>query len=226
MNESDRPSAPARRRPPFPPWFDRLVKLLGVVIAGGPVYILLLAAYAGSAENTEAGYQPEQPVDYSHAVHAGKLGMDCRYCHTSVEDAAHAAIPPTQTCLNCHTGILPDSEKLVLVKESHATGTSIPWKRVHDLPGFVYFDHSIHVNRGVGCVTCHDRVDKMDVVWQAKPLSMGWCLECHREPERFLRPMDRIYDMTWEPEDQLELGRRLKKEYGIKTSTNCSTCHR
>jgi hypothetical protein len=126
MSESTSPLPPGKRRPVFPPWFDRFVKLLGIVIAGGPVYVILLAAYANSSENTHVGYQPEQPVPYSHALHVDKLGMDCRYCHTTVEDAAHAAVPPTQTCLNCHTAILPESAKLVLVRRATPPASPSP----------------------------------------------------------------------------------------------------
>jgi hypothetical protein len=228
MNEDSSPPATHRRRLVFPPWFDRFVKLLLVVIAGGPVYVILLAAYAGSAENTETGYMPTQPVEYSHELHAGQLGMDCRYCHTGVEVGRHAAIPPTQTCMNCHTGILPESEELALVKESHRTGLPVRWIRVHDLPGFTYFDHSAHVRRGVGCLSCHGRIDKMEVVYQEDPLTMGWCLDCHREPEPHLRPLDKITDMEWSlpEEEQLPLGRRLREELDIDPSTNCSACHR
>ncbi len=227
MNADAQPPETPRRRLIFPPWVDRLVKLLLVVAAGGPVYVLLLAAYAGSSENTETGYMPTQPVPYSHELHAGQLGMDCRYCHTGVESGRFATLPPTQTCMNCHSGILPDSEDLALVKKSHETGMPIPWKRVHDLPGFAYFDHSAHVTRGVGCVSCHDRVDKMEVVYKAKPLTMGWCLDCHREPEEHLRPLDRITDMDWKPAgDPVDQGRRLRAELDINPSTSCSTCHR
>ncbi len=176
------------------------------------------------------GYQPEQPLPYSHATHAGKLGIDCRYCHTTVEHAAVAAVPPTQTCMNCHTKIglkEGQSDKLQLVRDSNANGTPIPWVRVHDLPDFVYFDHSAHVRRGVGCVSCHGRVDKMEVVYQAEPLSMGWCLGCHRNPEPHLRPLERITEMDWVPwEDRAAMGRRLREEYNIDPSTDCSTCHR
>ena len=215
------------RGPIFPPWFDKLVKLGGLVVGGGAVYVALLAAYGASPTALNVGYQPVQPVENSHRLHVGELGMDCRYCHNTVMDAAKAAVPPTQTCMNCHSMVRKDSEKLLLLNESYTTGLPIPWVRVHDLPDFVYFDHSAHVNRGVGCVSCHGRVDKMEVVYQAERLSMGWCLECHREPEKHLRPKDQITSMDWIPEeDQESLGRRLRKEYEINPSTDCSTCHR
>jgi hypothetical protein len=222
---SEGPAAPSG--PVFPPWFDQAVKLLGGVVGVGLVYLLVVGAYAVGPTTINVGYQPDQPVEYSHALHAGQLGMDCRYCHDTVEDAAHASIPPTQTCMNCHAMIRTESEKLIQVRESYNTGRSIPWVRVHDLPDHVYFDHSAHVRRGVGCVSCHDRVDKMEVVYQAEPLSMGWCLDCHRDPEAHLRPLDKVTVMDWVPEeDQETLGARLAREYGIEASTDCSTCHR
>jgi hypothetical protein len=129
--------------------------------------------------------------------------------------------------MNCHTNIRRDSEKLQLLRDRHARGEPVPWVRVHDLPDFAYFNHSAHVRRGIGCVSCHGRVDKMEVVWQSAPLSMGWCLDCHRNPEQHLRPLDAITQMDWVPaEDQLTLGRRLRDEYNINPSTDCSTCHR
>jgi hypothetical protein len=184
-------------------------------------------AYGASPRTINVGYAPVQPVPYSHALHAGELGIDCRYCHTAVEEAAHAAIPPSQTCMNCHTSIRRDSDKLRLLRDKHAKGEPVPWVRVHDLADYAYFNHSAHVRRGIGCVSCHGRVDKMEVVWQTAPLSMGWCLDCHRNPEQHLRPVEFVTQMDWVPnEDQLALGRRLREEYNIDPSTDCSTCHR
>jgi hypothetical protein len=175
----------------------------------------------------DVGYQPQQPVPYSHAIHAGKLGMDCRYCHSTVEETAAAAVPPTQTCMNCHSQIRADSPKLAEVQHSYATGEPIHWVRVHDLPDYAYFNHSAHVRRGVGCVSCHGRVDRMEVVAQEQPLSMSWCLDCHRNPEKHLRPLDQITTMDWQPEeDPLTLGANLRRQYNINPSTDCSTCHR
>jgi hypothetical protein len=168
-------------------------------------------------------------VPYSHALHAGELGIDCRYCHNTVEKAAHAAIPPTQTCMNCHAKIRTESPKLEPVRSSYASGMPVEWVRVHDLPDYVYFNHSAHVTRGVGCVECHDRVDTMEVVYQARPLSMGWCLDCHRNPETRLRPKEFVTVMDWEPaegETRAALGARLRQEYGLNPSEDCSTCHR
>jgi hypothetical protein len=166
-------------------------------------------------------------VPYSHALHAGELGIDCRYCHNTVEQAAHAAIPPTQTCMNCHTNIYPESPLLLPVRESYATGLPMRWVRVHDLPDYVYFNHSAHVNRGVGCAECHGRVDKMEVVYQAEPLSMGWCLDCHRNPETRLRPADKITDMAWvRDKDPRVVGGRWRPRHPVNPPEDCSTCHR
>ncbi len=219
----------SKYQPIFPRWVDHLNRLVILLIAGGGIYAIVLILYATSPQATTVGYQPAQPVPYSHQLHTGELGMDCRYCHQGVETGAKALIPPTQTCMNCHLKIWPDSPKLAPVRESYATGKPVEWIRIHDLPDFVYFDHSAHVNNGIGCATCHGRVDKMDEtgVFQALPLNMGWCLDCHRQPEKFLRPKEFITVMDWQPsEDQLELGQRLRKEYNVNPSTDCSTCHR
>jgi hypothetical protein len=211
----------------FPPWIDRARPLAGVLLGIAPIYLLVLVYYGGSPETTDVGYAPEQPVPFSHRLHAGELGIDCRYCHNTVEQAATAAVPPTATCMNCHQRIAPESEKLRPVRHSAATGEPVPWVRIHDLPDYVYFDHSIHLAKGIGCVSCHGRVDTMDVVAQRETLSMGWCLECHRKPEPHLRPIDRITDLGWVPdEDGDVLGARLRKEYDVNPTTDCSTCHR
>ena len=212
----------------FPKWVNSLRPGLAVVSLSLPAYLVLLAAYGGSPRTTDVGYAPSQPVEYSHAVHAGDLGIDCRYCHNTVEIAPRAAVPPTQTCMNCHAAIRSQSEKVIPVRESYATGMPIRWVRVHDLPDYVYFNHSAHVRRGVGCVSCHGRIDKMDVVSQAETLSMGWCLDCHRNPDPWLRPVESITQMDWVAPngDQLALGRRLREDYSISPSTDCATCHR
>lgn len=211
----------------WPKWIDSLRVVLGAVLLVLPVYATVLLWYGGSPKTTDVGYAPVQPVPYSHALHAGQLGIDCRYCHNTVEVAAHASIPPTQTCMNCHTKIRATSPKLVRIRESAATGLPVPWIRVHDLPDYAYFNHSAHVRRGVGCVECHGRVDKMEVVRQEQPLSMGWCLDCHRNPEPRLRPPELVTQMDWTPnEDRLQLGRRLREQYHLNPSEDCSTCHR
>jgi hypothetical protein len=217
------------RSPIFPKWLDSLRPVIVVGVFGIlPVYVIALVYYAGSPRTTDVGYQPEQPVPYSHALHAGELGIDCRYCHTTVGKAASAAIPPTQTCMNCHATIYPESPLLLPVRESFSTGMSVPWVRVHDLPDYVYFNHSAHVSRGVGCAECHGRVDRMEVVYQVESLSMGWCLDCHRDPAPRLRPLDKVTDLAWEPhaDERLDLGRRLQDQFDIHPSEDCSTCHR
>lgn len=213
----------------FPRWANYLRPALVLAVVGGALYVPALVGLGGSPKATAVGYAPEQPVPYSHALHVGKLGMDCRYCHTSVENAGFAALPATQTCMNCHSTIKADSPKLLKVRESWASGKPIEWVKVHDLPDYAYFNHSAHVNKGVGCVSCHGRVDQMDVVKQVQPLSMAWCMECHREPEKHLRPVAQVTSMSWKATDQLKTGVELKKQYAIRDSgylTNCSTCHR
>jgi hypothetical protein len=185
----------------------------------------LLAAIFRSSYVTQAGVVRAQPVPFSHKHHVS--GIDCRYCHTSVEESAFAGLPPTKTCMNCHSQIWADSPMLEPVRESLRTGRSIEWTRVHNLPGFVYFDHSIHVQKGIGCVTCHGRVDEMPLMWREHSLYMEWCLACHREPERFVRPRQEVFNMNWQPPvDQTALGQKLVKDYHIRKLTNCSACHR
>lgn len=166
----------------FPRWMNTAVPAAGaggLVAAGALVAVI---TYYGTNKHTEVGYTPAQPVPYSHKLHAGKLGIDCRYCHVAVERSAAAGIPPTEICMNCHAKVKTDAPALLPVRESFATGRPVPWKRVHKLPDFVYFNHAVHVRVGVGCVSCHHRIDQMLEVSQAEPLSMGWCLDCHRDP--------------------------------------------
>jgi menaquinone reductase, multiheme cytochrome c subunit len=211
----------------FPEWTWILRPAVAVAAIGGALYATIVVAFGFSPRATDVGYAPVQPVPYSHALHVGQLGMDCRYCHTSVESAAHAAVPPTQTCMNCHKMVRANSERLIPVFESYATGMPVEWIRVHDLPDYVYFNHSAHVRRGVGCVSCHGRIDAMEVVSQVEPLSMGWCLRCHRNPEPHLRPLEFVTQLDWVPaEDQLLLGRRLREENNINPPQDCNTCHR
>jgi len=196
---------------------------LAVVIA----LTLLVAGLYRSAYVSEIGVARAQPVPFSHKHHVADDGIDCRYCHTSVETSSFAGIPSTKICMNCHTQIWPDSPALAPVRESFRTGQSIQWTRVHNLPGFVYFDHSIHVNKGVGCSTCHGRVDQMPLTWRVNTLYMDWCLECHRAPEQFVRPREQVFNMEYEPpENQLALGQKLILQYDIRPLTGCSTCHR
>ena len=204
------------------------VSIFGAVFLLAVLLWFLLAIYRSSYV-TQAGVVREQPVPFSHEHHVSGLGIDCRYCHTSVEVSSFAGIPATEICMNCHSQIWSDSPMLAPVRESFRMNRSIPWTRVHNLPGFVYFDHSIHVQKGIGCVTCHGRVDQMPLMWQAQSLLMEWCLECHRQPERFLRPREHVFSMNWQPpQDQLALGQSLVKEYHIDKELliSCSVCHR
>ena len=209
---------------------------IGILAAAAPVYAFFLVSYGFSPIATDVGYQPEQPVPYSHRIHVGQLGIDCRYCHNTVEVAAKAAIPPTQTCMNCHTQIYKESINLTALFDSYATGMPIKWKRVHDLPDYAYFNHSAHVNRGVSCVECHGRVDKMEEIKQEKPLNMGWCLDCHRKPQGRVRDPLTVTDLGWSFEDDSAAKAQFKtfedysefwlKHNNISPSQDCSTCHR
>jgi hypothetical protein len=205
--------------------FSKLSIFGAIFIIGGLIWLAL--AIEKSSWVTYAYVTREQPLQFSHERHVAGNGIDCRYCHTSVETSSFAGIPPTKTCMNCHSQIWSTSPYLEPVRASFRTDRSIEWTRVHDLPDFVYFNHAIHVNKGVGCSTCHGRVDKMPLIWQVETLQMEWCLGCHREPEKYVRPRDQVYSMTYEPpSDQLALGRKLVQEYQIQRLTSCSTCHR
>ena len=207
----------------------RLSILLGILIAGGSVTFLL--GVNRTPFITQAFEAREQPVQFSHKHHVGDDGIDCRYCHSTVETTASAGIPAIKTCMNCHSQLFANSPYLEIVRESWRSGQPIKWVRVHDLPDFVYFNHSIHVNKGVGCSTCHGRVDQMPLMWNVASLNMEWCLECHRNPGKFIRPKDKITEMEWPPRDwnQAVEGPRLVTEYKIQQKdvmTSCSTCHR
>jgi hypothetical protein len=198
-----------------------------VLILGG--ILALLYVYFRSPYETEVGIVQPQPVQFSHEHHVAGLGIDCRYCHTSVEESNYAGIPPTHTCMTCHSQIWNDSPMLAPVRQSYETGEPLVWNRVHDLADFVYFNHSIHVQKGVGCSSCHGDVSEMPLMFKAEPMTMAWCLECHREPERYLRPLTEIYNTDWEPHsDQLTVGIQLLQEYGIfkERLTDCYVCHR
>ena len=198
----------------------------------GGIFILAFLVWAWAELNasnyaTRANVPIQQPVPFSHEHHVGGLGIDCRYCHTSVENSSVAGIPPTKTCMNCHSQIWTNAQMLEPVRDSFRTDKSIRWIRVHDLPDYVYFNHSIHVAKGVGCTTCHGQVNKMPLMWQQESLQMSWCLNCHRHPERYVRPKTEVFSVAWQPPpDQVEIGRKLVKEYKIQSLTSCSTCHR
>ena len=214
--------------------FHRSTNTLSRVSIFGAVFVIAALAYGLALANrsswvTQARVAREQPVPFSHKHHTRELGIDCRYCHTSVENAGFAGIPPTQTCMNCHKQIWLESPMLEPVRSSFRTDVSIEWIRVHDLPDFVYFNHSIHVHKGIGCSSCHGRVDMMNLTWQESSLQMEWCINCHRNPEDHVQPRDEVFNMEWVPPvNQHEVGLQLVKEYDIHKEqlTNCSICHR
>ena len=202
------------------------------MIAGVAFAVIILIAairYFGSPEYTDVGYQPHQPVSYSHKLHAGELGIDCRYCHSQVVFSRHAQIPPTKTCMNCHVMIKPDSEKLKPVRQSWETTEPIRWVRIHNLPDYAYFNHSVHFRAGIGCISCHGRIDVMEEVRQVEPLSMGWCLNCHRNPDEYIRPVSEITNMKWRPHSQSDHRKWIedfKASLKINPPEECSACHR
>jgi hypothetical protein len=200
----------------------------------GAVFIIAFLGWVGATIDRspyvhEAGIARDQPVPFSHEHHVGGLGIDCRYCHTSVEKSSFAGIPPTKTCMTCHSQVWTEAPILQPVRDSWNVNQPIRWNRVHNLPDFVYFNHSIHVAKGVGCSTCHGPVDKMPLMFQANSLQMEWCLNCHRAPEKFLRPKDQVYNMNYQPPpDQEALGKQLVEKYAVHTTqlANCYVCHR
>ncbi len=201
----------------------------------GAIVLICGAGWATSAifwspYTTYVDVPQDQPVPFSHKHHVVDDGIDCRYCHTGVEKSSFAGVPPTETCMTCHSQLWTQAAPLEPVRQSLATNTPLKWTRVNDLPDFAYFNHSIHIAKGVGCSTCHGRVDRMPITWRAQTLYMKWCIECHRQPEKFLRPRSEIYNMAWQPgPDQLAQGRQLVAQYHVDVSgrlTNCSTCHR
>ncbi|MEZ6096078.1 MAG: cytochrome c3 family protein [Pirellulaceae bacterium] len=220
-----------------------MILILGGLGVGGYLATCLFGAIHPEVVNV--GHQPKQPVPFSHKLHAGQMKMDCRYCHNTVEKSGHAAVPPSATCGNCHGGnrvkegaslgiVQQESVLLQPVRTALETadfgreiGEPVEWERVHDLPDFVYFNHSVHINRGVSCVSCHGRVDTMEVVTQMKPLSMAWCLECHRNPEKNIRDPQLVTQLDFKPEGDAEAyGKEWAEKLNIKPNVSCSTCHR
>ncbi len=199
--------------------FGAVFILAAIILALG---ILVRSAYA-----TGVGVPVPQPVQFSHKHHVTDDGIDCRYCHTTVETSSFAGIPPTQTCMNCHSQIWATSPFLAPVRDSLQNNQPLVWNRVYTLPGFVYFDHSIHVQKGIGCSTCHGRVDQMALVEKTQTLQMEWCVDCHRNPAAYVRPRDQVFNMAYQPPaDQMTLGQQLIKEYKIQSKTDCTVCHR
>ncbi len=214
----------------FRPYADTVARVVLVAILVGP-FLLIGVTYAvmRSPYTTNQYVTLRQPIPFSHKHHVGDNGIDCRYCHTAVEQSAFAGLPPTTTCMTCHSQLFANAPMLEPVRMSLAEHRPIRWQRVHRLPDYVYFDHSIHVNKGVGCSTCHGPVQTMPLMQQYAPLTMGWCLGCHRDPTPYLRPQTAIFDPQWAPpKDQPEAGRKLLAAYNINTEhlTDCSRCHR
>ncbi len=216
-------------KPIFPKSLDFMIRAacagLGIAILTG------VAAYSYFTLPVvlDTGYRPEQPVPYSHKLHAGNLGMDCYYCHNTVMKAGHAAVPSTETCMNCHTRVKTDSALLAPIRKSYATGEPVKWVKVHILPDYAYFNHSAHVTVGVSCVSCHGRVDQMVEITQVKPLNMAWCLDCHRNPAPNIRPAEFVTKLDWEPpagKTATEIGLEIVKAKAINPPVNCGGCHR
>lgn len=213
----------------FPKWTNQLplfVLVGGVLLGGG---VVTGVTYYFTPKYTRVGYQPVQPVSFSHKIHAGQLGIDCRYCHDMVEESWFSNLPAADTCMKCHSTVLKDDPRLKPVRESYETGKPIPWVQIHKTPDYVYFNHAVHVTRGISCVKCHGRVDQMDEVRHDKPLSMAFCLECHRSAHAHIRPLDKVTDLAWEGGNQFvpeHDGRQLEERLDVRASENCSACHR
>lgn len=213
----------------FPRWTNWLP--LKLAICAGMVLTFLVAGiwYYFTPKYTRVGYQPTQPVPFSHTIHVEQLGMDCRFCHSFVEVAAHSNLPNTQTCMGCHQQIRADSPMLTAVRNSWESGEPVNWVQIHKTPDYVYFNHAVHVNRGVSCKSCHGDISAMPVVYQHEPLSMSWCLECHQAPENHLRPPSEVFNMKWKPgadQTQKEIGLQFKKEWDVNPPVTCGGCHR
>jgi hypothetical protein len=211
----------------FPKWTNQVPAALAASLGLVACVAIFAVWYWASPKNFNVGYEPVQPIAYSHKLHAGELGIDCRYCHFNVERGPDAGIPPTEVCMNCHSVIKTNSPEIQKIHAAFVSGQPIRWVRVHKLADYVYFDHSAHVNKGVSCVVCHGRIDQMDVVRTVAPLSMGWCLNCHRDPAPNLRDKKLVTDLAWKPDgDPATLGLQFMEKYHVHPSTDCSTCHR
>ncbi len=216
-------------KPIFPKSLDFLIRATGAFLGLSIVTGVAAYTYFTLPVNIDTGYRPEQPVPYSHKLHAGNVGMDCYYCHNTVTKSGHAAIPATETCMNCHTRVKTDSALLAPIRKSYATGEPVKWVKIHALPDYAYFNHSAHLSAGVSCVSCHGRVDQMVEVTQVKPLNMAWCLDCHRNPAPNLRPTEFVTKLDWEPpagKTATEIGMEIVKAKGINPPVNCGGCHR
>jgi menaquinone reductase, multiheme cytochrome c subunit len=211
----------------FPKSSDLILKIAGAVVGLGAVAAVSAYSYYSYPTVIDTGYQPVQPVPYSHKLHAGDLGLDCFYCHYTVYKAAFAAVPPTQVCMNCHAKVKDQSPRLELVRESFRTGQPIPWVHIHRLPDFVFFNHEAHVTAGVSCVTCHGRIDQEVEVHQEKPLNMAFCIACHSDPAPNVRPPELVTKLDWVPDrDPRAIGEEIVKREHLDPPLNCSGCHR
>lgn len=212
----------------FPKWANKLplFVIVGAILTGAAVTAGVW--YYFTPKYTRVGYQPIQPVAFSHAVHVDQLGVDCRYCHDGVEKSWYSNVPSSSTCMNCHSQVLASDARLELVRESFTTGKPIPWVQVHKTPEYVYFNHAVHVNRGISCVHCHGQVNKMEEVRHEKPLSMAFCLDCHRDPAKYIRPPEHVFDLNWKTNEvaQQELGAMLVQHWKVESLHTCSACHR
>ncbi len=213
----------------FPKSANRLpLQIIIFLIITGAVASAAITYYA-TPKYTRIGYQPVQPVPFSHALHSGQLGIDCRYCHTGVEKSAHSNVPPAQTCMNCHSVVKADSPLLAPVRASYQSGDPVPWVKIHQTPDYVYFNHAVHVNRGVSCYECHGEINKMEKVAHAQPLSMSFCLDCHRDPAPRIRPLDQVTNLNWKPEqmaDHATWSADFVKNNKILPPQSCTGCHR
>lgn len=213
--------------PLFTKKHDLIARALTALVALGALGGAAAYTYLSHPNHIDTGYQPQQPIPFSHKLHAGNLGMSCFYCHSTVERAAHAAVPATETCMNCHHQVKPNSPFMRQIKESYDSGRPIEWVKIHRLADYVYFNHSVHISAGVSCVHCHGRIDQMIEVRQAEPLSMAWCLDCHRNPAAKIRPVEEVTNLAWQPDrDAAEIGREIIAQKGLAPPVNCSGCHR
>jgi hypothetical protein len=221
----------------FPKGTNQTVIKVGAALSIVGALVTLAVWYYFTPKYSRVGYQPVQPVHFQHDIHVGQLGLDCRYCHSQVEVSGHSNLPTTQVCMNCHRDIQKDNPKLQPVRDSWTSGQPIAWVKIHNVPDYAYFNHSAHVNRGVSCVSCHGKVNEMNVVYEAKPLSMSWCLQCHRNPQEYVRPIaadkpgdkSPIFNLNWTPPagtTQAELGKKLVHDWKINPPTDCAACHR
>ncbi|MFO1054185.1 MAG: cytochrome c3 family protein [Planctomycetota bacterium] len=209
----------------FPKWTNKLPTIVALAVVFGGLVVTGIVWYFGSPKFTDVGYSPTQPIAYSHKLHAGVMAMDCRYCHTSVEQGPHANVPPTEVCMNCHKTVLAEtSDQIKKLVVAHNAGQPVAWQKVHLLPDYAFFNHAAHVRVGVGCARCHGRVDQLEEVRQVEPLSMGWCLACHRDPKTAIRPTDKVTDMNYAVDPAV--AERLIEEKKINPPTHCSACHR